>query len=355
MEAPTTAPPVTVATRMAFTLVTPDVPSTGGRGGTGAAGGAAGDGLAATLLAAFDPVPNYTRLLDADQTVALDAAGQRPQRSSLHPITATPRFDGPMVERLRRLDEQWVCGGVDDLEDDSLSLMVGNRRFVEALLAGANHELVRELRWRGYPVDVRGASFLQFWPSAGGDVADVAPLRDWTARLGHNQAGGPDQPITILLVKSELLRRYPSTIITLELGRRVADRFATARLAPELFRGVLDADAAYLAFGADATVPLHSQDGDGNQWFVSLRQPLDESHFGLDDFVPATPGEHASNAGKPPAAWTWQGRADPSQPFLVPAEVAAGAAPSSAGIAANLLRRPFRLLLPATEFVAGAS
>ena len=38
-----------------------------------------------------------------------------------------------------------------------------NRRFVEAYMVGLNHEMGRELLWRGYPTDQRGTYFDAFW------------------------------------------------------------------------------------------------------------------------------------------------------------------------------------------------
>ena len=34
-------------------------------------------------------------------------------------------------------------------------------------MAGLNHEMARELLWRGYPTDQRGTVFRRFWDRAG--------------------------------------------------------------------------------------------------------------------------------------------------------------------------------------------
>ncbi len=279
--------------------------------------------MAAGALSSVEPTPAYTALIDDQITIGEDHAQAPQRRSPLHPITATPVFDTPLVDRLRRLDLGWVCGGLDELAADSLCLMSGNRRFVEALVAGANHQLVRMLRWRRFPVDQRGTSFDTFWPGTPG-VGDVKALRGWDAALGHNPPEGvADASITILLVRAELLRRYPSTIITLELGAIAADRFDFDRRATELFRGVLDSETSYVAY--DSGPPPEVGDDGDPQWYVSLRQPIDESRF-------ATTAQPSGGRG-----------------CLVPADLGTGR--SSAEVARRLFRRPFRLLLPAADFV----
>ena len=46
-----------------------------------------------------------------------------------------------------------------------------NRRFVEAYMVGLNHEMGRELLWRGFPTDQRGTCFDQFWDTRGAPAA----------------------------------------------------------------------------------------------------------------------------------------------------------------------------------------
>jgi hypothetical protein len=303
---------------------------------------------AALAMRALEPAASYETLLGAEQQPNADAGAH--QRSALHPIAATPSFGDPVVERLRRLDPEWVLGGVGRLRPESICVMAANRRFVEALLVGANHEMIRELRWRGYPVDPRGSCFRRFWPTVAG-ANDVGLLNEWRDRLGHNEAeGAADRGWIVVVIKGELLRRYPGTIVTVELGSLSGDRFATVRSATERFRGRLDPDVTYLAFAVDPGDELHAVAGD-QRWYVSLRQPVDEPRFGLDEAVANGP---QPNDPASPDGWTWQGLS-PSDPDLLPPDaVAVGAqAGSSAQLAANLFQRPFRLLLAAGDFLPG--
>ena len=64
---------------------------------------------------------------------------------------------------------------------NTVSLLRTNRRFVEAFMAGLNHEFARELLWNEYPTDQRGSYFRQFWNVAGRVLAgalDAERLKD---------------------------------------------------------------------------------------------------------------------------------------------------------------------------------
>ena len=97
-------------------------------------------------------------------------------------------------------------------------------------MVGLNSEMARELLWRGFPAPLDATFFDRFWdarsapePPAGHRAAIAA----WGDRpLGtrrHDSAPGPTTSASSLLVRSELLRRYPNA---LDLRRR---RRATAR------------------------------------------------------------------------------------------------------------------------------
>jgi len=80
------------------------------------------------------------------------------------------------VERLRALDEEWVLGGVTKLPANSVCLLEANWPFIEAFVAGANHEMARELLWRGYPTDLRGTCFQRFWDTVQPGTREPAPM-----------------------------------------------------------------------------------------------------------------------------------------------------------------------------------
>jgi hypothetical protein len=216
------------------------------------------------------------------------------RRSPSDSVMAAPHFPDPFIDRLRRLDQEWILGGASTIPPNSMVLMTANRRFVEAALVGANHEMARELLWRGYPTDQRGTSFARFWPTRplGPDVGpadDIAPIPDWTNGLGLNPPGAAAAAdTTILVVKGELMRRYPQTIVNAIPGKTTTGpgdpefiASLTRAPVPELFRFPLapDITCVGLAISPD---DLRKDLADGEEWFIALTQPIEEPRFGLD-------------------------------------------------------------------------
>ncbi len=219
--------------------------------------------IAGPLLAALDPGPSYERMLRWAHQVE---GGGEPLRE-LH---AGPVFTTPAIERLRDLDPEWVLGHAASLPANSVCRLDANGRFVEAFLAGANHELARELRWRGYPVDAAATAFRRFWPHPDPAVNDVPPIEYWAGPLGSHASGGEE--LQVFVVKGDLLRRYPETIVTAE--HRPPGGGGARR--PERFRGFLEPDLTYVALS------LSDDEIENGGWFLSLRQPLDAPRFGHD-------------------------------------------------------------------------
>ncbi|MGH8188500.1 MAG: hypothetical protein ACREUC_18225, partial [Steroidobacteraceae bacterium] len=81
----------------------------------------------------------------------------------IEPIMAAPKFPQPMYEPLRDLSQQLLLPGLETVEPNSVLGLETNPRFVEAYMVGVNHEMGRELLWRGFPTDQRGTYFDQFW------------------------------------------------------------------------------------------------------------------------------------------------------------------------------------------------
>src|SRR6185369_12748302 len=148
----------------------------------------------------------------------LDApAGTWTRPDPLAPVATGPRFADPMYEGLQRVAPALFLPGVERVEADGVALLETTPRVIEAYMAGLNHELSRELLWREFPASLAGTAFRQFWDVGGqpGDpeaLADIPPISEWTGTpLGRHVRGGGDQ--LVLLVRGELLRRYPTTTI----------------------------------------------------------------------------------------------------------------------------------------------
>jgi hypothetical protein len=250
--------------------------------------------------------------LDPEQTVpaAVLPRVQRPDAAGggdrLAPVAFAPRFPQPMAEALRELSQDLLLPGADAVPADSVALLQGNARFIEAYIAGLNHELGRELQWRGLPADPRATFFQQFWDVRGRDAAapgpasDVPALADWDPAngLGANatRVGGPD--MLVLLVRGDVVRRYPTASIY-AVEAATPTTLGTRELYPE-FRGLLEPDMAFLGFGLSVVDALGQGGHPG--WFFVIQEHATEPRFGLDepDVPPAV--------GAVPARWrdlTW--------------------------------------------------
>jgi hypothetical protein len=148
----------------------------------------------------------------------------------LDPIMAAPEIPTPMIGPLLELGEEWLLPGIDEMPPNSVAIVEPNPEFIESYMVGLNHEMARELLWRGFPTDQRGTVFSVFWDRRGAVATrnvqvpdrDLPPIHEWdpkTALGGHLAQGSKD--LVVLLIRGELLERYPHPTIYLQRGRWV--------------------------------------------------------------------------------------------------------------------------------------
>ena len=82
--------------------------------------------------------------------------GVGPVADSLEPILAAPRIDTPTYRSLVERGQDWLLPGLQHVPPNTACGLEPDNAFVEAFLVGLNHEMGRELLWRGYPTDQRG-------------------------------------------------------------------------------------------------------------------------------------------------------------------------------------------------------
>jgi hypothetical protein len=265
-----------------------------------------------------------TRGLDPAVTIAGDVAGRlhlpelvarQPADDPVEPALAAPQFPQPMYEALRDLSPEWLLPGVGRVSPNTVGLLASNQRFIEAYMVGLNQEMARELRWNEYPTDLRGTYFRQFWdpaghvPPPGATVApealeDIQPIHRWGARaLGDNSGrqAPPGGDHLVLLLRGDLLHRFPGTRVYAVRARRGAD--GRRELSPDpaderhpVFGGVLPPDVAFFGFeltAAEARGVTDASSPDQGWFFVFQEQPS-EPRFGLDV---------AASFGGAPATW----------------------------------------------------
>ena len=213
----------------------------------------------------------------------------------IEPIMAAPHFEHPMYEALDRYDRRWLIPGVDRIPgNDFVTVLQTNSRFVEAFLVGLNHEFARELLWREYPTDGRGTYFRSFWTTTPELVNDLDAFSSQQPLGGHVAAGLLGR--LVLLVRGELVRRYPGLIAnavqhsSLDDGRPLFG--AGPAVATTLFQVNLQPDLLLVGFDltraqvdqAD-TDPAGPIPGTGAYWFLLAENPT-EPRFGLHDGNP---------------------------------------------------------------------
>ena len=310
--------------------------------------------LKATLVAATEPTGPITRRAASRVRIGgatLDQLGADvPVRvgADLDPVLAFPDLARPVYADLARYDSDRVLPGAGLIPADTVTLLETNQRFVEAFLVGMNHEMNRELLWREYPTDRRGTPLRRFWDRHD-SAPDIPPIHQWdpVRVLGLN-ATGPAEGSLVLLVRGQLLRRYPNSIVY------AAPALPNGRLNPAptvvklpVFGGRLEPDINFAGFDLTAE-QVQPEPG----WFFVIQEQPTEPRFGLDEPDPAgdppltrwsdltwghagiAPGAQLRIAGSPLAGRTL--------PLAPGAATTATFATNSAHVAAITFQRPFR-------------
>jgi len=258
------------------------------------------------LLTTLDPELAVTRAT-LDRLVFAPQL-RRPSNDPLAPVMASPEFEQPMYSPLRDLSQEWILPGLDTVPNHTVTTVQTNRRFLEAYMVGLNHEMARELLWNGFPTDQRGSCFRQFWdPSGEADaqgatvnavaLLDVRALDTWAPNslLGSHPVRVGDENKVVLLLRSELLRRYPNTVVYAAQGSPDRGPGPDAQRTPPQFTGAMPPDVTFLGF--DLTAPqlraVEYGPADGGLaparvWFFVFEEQVIEFRFGLDDTVNET-------------------------------------------------------------------
>ncbi len=200
------------------------------------------------------------------------------QAESLEEIMAYPEFDLPMYKPLAAISHDLFLPRMHHIPKSSITLLETNQKFIEAYLVGLNHEFGRELLWREYPTDQRGSYFRQFWGvtdalkpfstiekdirdeykteinSLPGDEAkrrfvrekvisrrreevekarDIPPIHEWDAasKLGshdYRETSGDQEEELVLVIRGELLERYPNAVIFAQKAKKDGEAFVLA-------------------------------------------------------------------------------------------------------------------------------
>jgi hypothetical protein len=375
----------------------------------------------AKVMAAIRPAVAYPRraaslirigdrsIVDFVRDVYVSAGEAAPPADappSIKPVMAYPDIKEPMYQPLSQIGDELLAPNLGLIPPNTVTLMLTNPPFIEAYMAGVNHEFARELLWREYPTDCRGSPFRQFWdvsrvPTPGITGAererrlkDIKALHEWIAPesspaepsvLGDN--ANPDRGFSpdgvVLVLRGDLLKRYPNTIVYAQRARWSTDPGHENELAvydeegSRALAGVDDENIEYPIFTAQVAPDLTFvgfrltlEDVRGSPsldetaearatiatdklgWFFVLQEALGEPRFGLDENAPP-PGRESDvrwdNLSWDHVDMTGRTTVDLSVPFLSnppgvqPPEAldwAPSAGATAADIAAIFYQRP---------------
>jgi hypothetical protein len=239
----------------------------------------------------------------------------------LVPAMAYPDFEDPMYEKLRDISSELLLPNLTLIPQNTISLLVSNPSFIESYMVGLNHEFGKELLWREYPTDTRGSYFRQFWDVKGiisndknvsqeqltENYKDITPIDTWHSytTLGeHNRMHGKKN--MVLVVRGELLKKYPNTIIYAQKAHIYKDpktkvpdgtkepiiaTIATAadmanEISFPLFKAAINPD--YKFFGFDLTVEdafgddKPSKESDNWGYYFVIQEIPGELRLGMD-------------------------------------------------------------------------
>jgi hypothetical protein len=269
-----------------------------------------------TVVARIDPSLTVPDRMTSLITLAPNFLWNPPD--PIRPIMAAPSFPQPMYAPLRDLSANYILPGVEEVPPNSVSLLQANHAFIEAYMVGLNHEMARQLLWVGYPTDCMGTYFRQFWdvskyvpqladPTDPAQLAellkDIPPITSWplSGPLGtHENRTGIVPNNVVLLIRGELLRRYPDAIIyaakaQVQDGKRIID--PSDERYP-IFGGLLPNEMTFLGFNLSPEDAKGGTAASPGGFFFVFQQHPTAPRFGLEPSAVGTVTQWAD------LAWT---------------------------------------------------
>jgi hypothetical protein len=295
----------------------------------------------ATMLQALRPAPALAGRHSATLSVAqqsfsvyLDGYHDKPaapEDPRIVRVMAYPDIKLPMYRPLKDLQKDNFVPNLHLVPPDTISIMRTNPPVIESYMVGLNHEFARELLWREYPTDQRPSTFRQFWDAShyvdteklsalklAEKIRDIRKIHEWqvesTLGTHNNRLPADDKPRVVLIIRGELLRRYPDTIVyaqrarwgdppdhqnhlTLydEKGDKADADVADPNFRFPMFRAQVEPDIYFIGFDLlldevrgdpdleETAAGRARTDPQRLGWFFVLQEPVGEPRFGLDE------------------------------------------------------------------------
>lgn len=239
---------------------------------------------------------------------------------TLKPVMAYPEIDIPMYKPLKDISAELFLPNINYIGLNTISLLETNQKFIESYMVGLNHEFARELLWREYPTDQRGSYFRQFWDVSSylnkdnldskvlrEKLRDIPPLDKWPRQsdLGdhdHREAGGDKEEELVLVIRGELLKKYPTAVIYAHKAKWQRRDDGTidntkprdfddsmpveAVIKTPLYEAKVDPDIYFIGFDL-TTIEAKGDSGENADdqpgWFFVIKERPGEPRFGLDN------------------------------------------------------------------------
>lgn len=282
------------------------------------------------IFSAIDPAVTLARKLTTNIRIFRD--GDYVPLPELKPVMAYPEFTEAVYEYLLALSKNYILPNIDQLPNNSITLMENNQSFIEAFMAGLNHEMARELLWREYPTDQRGSYFRQFWsikdnlfPDDENDPEhdkelklDIKKINEWDGKLGTHNPRARSANL-VLVIRGDLFKKYPNTMVYAQQAeyntppsapRKLKGGIDSTNTKFPLFKAEIEPDITLFGFDLIETEargdriedPNGSTTGKNPGWFFVLKERPGHIRFGLDDFTDELGNTEAMPTGMP-ADW----------------------------------------------------
>jgi hypothetical protein len=315
-------------------------------------------GVVADVIAGLDPLAAVRASLLA-RTPALD--GLLPADTLPTTLALAPSFGDGLSDDLIRLGPEFLLPGAGTLGNNRIRLVESVAGFAAAFLIGANHEMAREMLWRGYPVDLRATFFQRFWRYDDPGRVDIDPLAGWkrSESIAASLPSGTEA-MTVFVVRGDVVRRYPTAHLFLQkarLGRGDEIRPVADQVQAAAVRGALDRDTLFVGFAKSPEEVIGDRAGGDPGWLLAIEEQPAAPRFGLDD-VPDPPDYHQAPATWSALSWANVAAGEKALAGLTHAPVDVdwlSAAPiedttwghNAAHMARACLQSPFRIYFPA--------
>jgi hypothetical protein len=187
-------------------------------------------------------------------------------------VTMGPAIDEALMWSVVEMSPELLLPGVETFPNNAVRMVEANSAYVASFMAGANHEMIRELLWREFPADLASTTFRRFWDRPDRTLTDIDPIADWPRLKLLEQLGRAGGESVVLLVRGDLVRHYPTVRVLL------IDPTTNVGQLPA-FGGWIPPDVRFMGFDvADADAVTAA----GSQWQVAFEEHPTEARFGLD-------------------------------------------------------------------------